>query len=52
MSWAQAEFHDLELGDARRTQCLIKWVDDRSGTGFKPLNLPLHPMVWRVLLER
>ena len=23
MSWAQAEFHDLELGDARRTQQLV-----------------------------
>ena len=23
-----------------------------SGTGLKPLNLPLHPMVWHVLLER
>ena len=31
MSWAQAEFHDLELGDARRTQRLIKLVDDLSG---------------------
>jgi len=30
MSWAQAEFHDLELGDARRTQRLIKLVGGRS----------------------
>ena len=39
MSWAQAEFHDLELGDARRTQRLIKWVDDLSAqpTGSIPL---------------
>ncbi|QQS53163.1 MAG: transposase [Candidatus Competibacteraceae bacterium] len=39
MSWAQAEFHDLELGDARRTQRLIRWVDDLSAhpTGSIPL---------------
>jgi hypothetical protein len=39
MSWAQAEFHDLELGDARRTQRLIKLVDDLSAqpTGSIPL---------------
>ena len=38
MSWAQAEFHDLELGDARRTQRLIKLVDDLSArpTGSIP----------------
>ena len=38
MSWAQAEFHDLELGDARRTQRLIKLVDALSGqpTGSIP----------------
>lgn len=30
MSWAQAEFHDLELGDGRRTQRLIQLVDDLS----------------------
>lgn len=39
MSWAQAELHDLELGDARRTQRLIKLVDDLSAqpTGSIPL---------------
>ncbi len=39
MSWAQAEFHDLELGDARRTQRLIRLVDDLSAqpTGSIPL---------------
>ena len=39
MSWAQAEFHDLELGDARRTQRLIKLVNDLSAqpTGSIPL---------------
>ena len=39
MSWAQAELHDLELGDARRTKRLIKLVDDLSGqpTGSIPL---------------
>ncbi|CDH45368.1 IS4 family transposase [Candidatus Contendibacter odensensis] len=39
MNWAQAEFHDLELGDERRTQRLIKLVDDRSAqpTGSIPL---------------
>ena len=39
MSWAQAEFHDLELGDARRTHRLIKLVDDLSAqpTGSIPL---------------
>ena len=39
MSWAQAEFHDLELGDGRRTQRLIKLVDDLSAqpTGSIPL---------------
>ncbi|MFO7641166.1 MAG: IS4 family transposase [Candidatus Competibacteraceae bacterium] len=39
MSWAQAEFHDLELGDARRTHRLIKLVDDLSAqpTGSLPL---------------
>jgi hypothetical protein len=38
MSWAQAEFHDLELGDGRRTQRLIKLVDDLSAvpTGSIP----------------
>lgn len=38
MSWAQTEFHDLELGDARRTQRLIKLVDDLSAqpTGSIP----------------
>ena len=30
MSWAWEEFKDLELGDARRTQRLIKFVDDLS----------------------
>ena len=37
MSWAQAEFHDLELG-MRRTQRLIKLVDDLSArpTGSIP----------------
>ena len=39
MSWAQAEFHDLEVGDARRTQRLIELVDDLSAqpTGSIPL---------------
>ena len=39
MSWAQAEFHDLELWDGRRTQRLIKLVDDLSAqpTGSIPL---------------
>ncbi len=39
MSWAQAEFHDLELGDARQTHRLIKLVDDLSAqpTGSIPL---------------
>ena len=39
MSWAQAEFHDWALGDARRTQRLIKLVDDLSAqpTGSIPL---------------
>ena len=38
MNWAQAEFHDLELGDARRTHRLIKLVDDLSAqpTGSIP----------------
>ena len=30
MSWAAQEFKDLELGDGRRTQRLIKRVDDLS----------------------
>jgi len=30
MSWDAGEFKDLELGDARRTQRLIKLVDDLS----------------------
>lgn len=39
MNWAQAEFHDLELGDARRTRRLIKLMDDLSAqpTGSIPL---------------
>ena len=39
MSWAQVEFHDLELGDARRTARLIRLVDDLSAqpTGSIPL---------------
>ncbi|MCB1771179.1 MAG: transposase [Candidatus Competibacteraceae bacterium] len=39
MGWAQEEFNNLELGDARRTQRLIKWVDDLSAqpTGSIPL---------------
>jgi hypothetical protein len=39
MSWAREEFKDLELGDARRTQRLIKLVDDLSAqpTGSIPL---------------
>ena len=39
MSWAAQEFKDLELGDARRTQRLIKLVDDLSAqpTGSIPL---------------
>ncbi|KAB2926570.1 MAG: hypothetical protein F9K25_15995, partial [Candidatus Contendobacter sp.] len=31
MSWAQVEFHDLALGDARRTQRLIRLVDESVG---------------------
>ena len=30
MDWAQGELKDLKLEDARRTQCLIKLVDDLS----------------------
>lgn len=30
MSWAAQEFAGLELGDARRTQRVIKWVNDLS----------------------
>ena len=39
MSWAQVEFHDLELGDARRTARVIRLVDDLSAqpTGSIPL---------------
>ena len=39
MSWAAQEFEGLELGDARRTQRLIKLVDDLSAqpTGSIPL---------------
>jgi hypothetical protein len=39
MSWAQQEFKTLDLGDARRTLRLIKWVDDLSAqpTGSIPL---------------
>ena len=39
MSWAVQEFECLELGDARRTQRLIKLVDDLSAqpTGSIPL---------------
>jgi hypothetical protein len=39
MSWAAQEFAGLELGDARRTQRLIKLVDDLSAqpTGSIPL---------------
>ena len=39
MSWARQEFKDLELGDARRTERLIKLVDDLSAqpTGSIPL---------------
>ncbi len=39
MSWAQQEFETLEIGDARRTQRLIKLVDDLSAqpTGSIPL---------------
>ncbi|MCB1825527.1 MAG: IS4 family transposase [Candidatus Competibacteraceae bacterium] len=39
MGWAREEFKDLELGDARRSQRLIKLVDDLSGqpTGSIPL---------------
>ena len=39
MSWAREEFKDLELGDARRTQRVIKLVDDLSAqpTGSIPL---------------
>lgn len=66
MSWAQAEFHDLELGDGRRTQRLIKLVDDLSAqpTGSIPLacggwpetkaayRLMDNPAVeWREILE-
>ena len=38
-SWAAQEFEELELGDARRTQRLIKLVDDLSAqpTGSIPL---------------
>jgi len=66
MSWAQAEFYDLELGDARRTQRLIKLVDDLSAqpTGSIPracggwpetkaaYRLLDHPAVdWREILD-
>lgn len=39
MSWARQEFKELELGDARRTERLIKLVDDLSAqpTGSIPL---------------
>ncbi len=39
MSWAAQEFEGLEWGDARRTQRLIKVVDDLSAqpTGSIPL---------------
>src|SRR5512143_1432545 len=39
MSWAWEEFNDLELGDGRRTQRLIKLVEDLSvrPTGSIPL---------------
>ena len=39
MNWAQQEFETLEVGDARRTQRLIKLVDDLSAqpTGSMPL---------------
>lgn len=39
MSWARQEFEGLELGDARRTQRWIRWVDDLSAqpTGSIPL---------------
>ena len=39
MSWARQEFEGLELGDARRTQRLIRLVDDLSAqpTGSIPL---------------
>ena len=39
MSWARQEFKGLELGDARRTERLIKLVDDLSAqpTGSIPL---------------
>jgi hypothetical protein len=39
MSWARQEFESLELGDARRTQRLIRLVDDLSAqpTGSIPL---------------
>jgi hypothetical protein len=39
MSWARQEFEGLELGDVRRTQRLIRLVDDLSAqpTGSIPL---------------
>jgi hypothetical protein len=66
MSWAREEFKDLELGDARRTQRLIKLVDGLSAqpTGSIPLacggwaetkaayRLLDNPVVdWREILE-
>ena len=66
MSWAQVEFHDLELGDARRTARLIRLVDDLSAqpTGSIPLACGGWPetkaayrlldnpaMEWREILE-
>ena len=66
MSWAVQEFECLELGDERRTQRLIKLVDDLSAqpTGSIPLacwgwartkaayQLLDHPAVeWQEILE-
>ncbi len=51
MSWAQVEFHDLALGDARRTQRLIRLVDDWSAqpTGSIPLtcDVVFDPEEWQ-----
>ena len=54
MSWAAQEFEGLELGDARRTQRLIKLVDDLSAqpTGSIPLacgGWPETKAVYRLL---
>src|SRR5512143_2533534 len=66
MNWARQEFEGLEVGDVRRTQRLIKLVDDLSAqpTGSIPLaggggpetkaayRLLANPAVeWREILE-